>query len=653
MDYYEQYTDSLISTLPKYVSHETFATFDIETTVIDYNGEKHGIMYIWQLCVGDFKDRNAMYGRTWREFKQCIHQIADKYDFGKDGRLLIFVHNLAYEFQWLRSILEIEKVFALKQRIPVYVDADYKFHFQCSYKLTNMSLAKFLKSENVNTQKLTMDYSVKRYPDTVLSKNEIDYSMADVIGLHEGISSLCQKNGDTLKTLPMTSTGYVRRDARFEMQKNPENRNVFIDSRLSENDYILCKASARGGDTHANFIYAGYIIKEPMKSKDKASSYPSVMLTKKYPVGRYTTERSGRIIEGCSNIMHVAFFNIRLKKSNCMPYLAIGKCQHFSKAIIDNGRVLEADFCELVITEIDYDIINRQYEYEKMQIVTHIVSDMDYLPKEYRTFCYEMFKRKCELKGKDAYFYAKYKNKINALFGMMLTDICREDIIYDNNEWKSVLSTINDDLKDYYRNKKSFLTYQHGIYVTAWARYELRRGLDACGRDAVYCDTDSVKHVGNHDADFDAINDGIRAENESMGVLPVTVNGVTSELGLWELDAEYSEFITFGAKKYAYKYKDPQRDGKQYGVTVAGLNKQKATDYINKAGLEAFKIGKIFTEDISGRLTPTYNDTIQWKEIVVDGHKCELTSNVALLPTTYTLNITKEYDMLLNGLWDA
>ena len=48
-------------------------------------------------------------------------------------------------------------------------------------------------------------------------------------------------------------------------------------------------------------------------------------------------------------------------------------------------------------------------------------------------------------------------------------------------------------------NKKAFLCYQWGVWVTAWARYRLEEGLKIAGEKAVYCDTDSVKYVGNVD----------------------------------------------------------------------------------------------------------------------------------------------------------
>ena len=268
---------------------------------------------------------------------------------------------------------------------------------------------------------------------------------------------------------------------------------------------------------------------------------------------------------------------------------------------------------------------------------------------EYRDFVKYMFEQKCKLKKADPYFYAKYKNKINALFGMMLTDITRAEILYDG-EWKEVFGDCADLLAEYYNNKKSFLNYQQGIYVTANARADLQAGLDRVGINAVYCDTDSIKHYEDMREVFDKMNADIIKHNHNCGWDGVTVGGKTYHCGVWERDEEYKRFITWGAKKYAYEYAKPEEhDGHKYGVTVAGLNKAKGAAVLEKEGLEAFDLNKIFHEEESGRLTAHYNDNIRWERMTIKGHKIELTSNIALLPTTYTLTVKPDYKALIDG----
>ncbi len=631
-----------------------FGTFDIETSLVDIPGEEYpqGIMYIWQFCIGNNNWRDIYIGRTWEDFKLLVGEIADLYHFGgsKYNLLPCYIHNAAYEFQWLRSVFTITDMFAIKTRIPVRFTADDAFSFRCSYKLTNMSLGKFCKQENVEHGKQTgYDYSVIRYPDTALTDDELLYCVDDVVGLHEALCNMMSSENDTIKSLPYTSTGFVRREARSKVLQNPKNRTQVKDMALTEQEYFLCKAAARGGNTHCFYEYAGQILHN-IYSDDLASSYPHQMVTKLFPVGAWCDERDKRIIPGVANLIHVIFYNLKLKKGVTVPYIARGKCQHCGGVYEDNGRILKADYAELVITEIDYDIIVRQYTFSEITWIAHKVAEKGFLCDEYRDFIKYMFEQKCRLKTADPYFYAKYKNKINALFGMMLTDITRAEILYTDGEWKEVFGSCADLLEQYYNNRNSFLNYQQGIYVTANARAALQEGLDAVGLNAVYCDTDSIKHYEDLRELFDHMNEKIIQHNIECNWAGVVVDGTTYHCGVWERDEEYKEFITWGAKKYAYEYMHPEdHDGKKFGVTVAGLNKEKGAAVLEREGLKAFDIDKVFEEEESGRLTAHYNDAIRWERVEINGHVIELTSNVALLPTTYKLGITADYKSLIEG----
>ena len=632
---------------------QMFACFDIETTLLDLPGEEYpqAIMYIWQFCIGNNNWRDIYIGRCWEDFKLLVSEIADLYHLGGKYNLLpCYVHNLGYEFQWLRSVFKITDMFAVKTRVPVRFTADDAFSFRCSYRLSNMSLAKLCKQENAKHGKRTrFDYNKKRFPDTPLSDDELIYCVDDVLGLHESICSLMTGENDTLRTIPFTSTGYVRREAREKVLSNPKNKMQVKDMELTPDDYFLCKAAARGGNTHCFYEYAGQIL-EDIYSDDLASSYPHQMVTKDFPVGAWCDDRSKDIIADACNLLHVVFYDLLLNKNITVPYIARGKCQHCGGVIEDNGRILKADYAEMVITEIDFDIIKRQYQYSDLVWVAHKVAEKGKLCDEYRDFVKYMFEQKCRLKKADPYFYAKYKNKINALFGMMLTDITRPEIMYSEDTWKELYSDCAVLLKEYYDNRKTFLNYQQGIYVTANARAALQAGLDRVGLNAVYCDTDSIKHFENMQDVFNDMNKQIIAFNIANGWPGVTVDGKTYHCGIWEHDEEYSRFITWGAKKYAYEYKRPEdHGGHKYGVTVAGLNKEKGAAVLEKEGLEAFDLDRVFNEQESGRLTAHYNDLIRWEQLTYKGHKIELTSNIALLPTTYTLGITANYEQLIKN----
>ena len=663
----------------KYLS--IFACFDIETTNIEYLNDGHNtqaIMYIWQLCIGDLrgKRRDVYVGRTWDDLRILFADLGRHYNLNEKKRLVCFIHNASFEFQFMRSIFNISSMFAIKKRVPVYFGIDEGIEFRCSYKLSNMSLAKFSEEEQAEHGKLSgFDYTKARYPDTYLPDQDLLYCVDDVLGLHESICHSLATSSDTLSTVPVTSTGYIRRDAREIVLANPKNYYAVRDNALTPETYSVCKAATRGGNTCANALYVGCILGEDredapvyVRSFDKKSSYPFEMLTGLYPRGQLKKERGKHIVKDAANIIHIVYYDVKLRPGNYFPYIAKAKCEKLPKKkngeyLYDNGRVLRAPVLRMVITDVDFYIIEKQYDYSGFEIIDQYVTNYGYLNNEYRDYIFELFKAKCELEFGDPYFYAKFKNKINAAFGMMLTDIAREDITYENNKWGGDCPPILVSLQKYYKNRNSFLEYQHGIWVTANARRSLQTGFDIVGIDGVYGDTDSCKFLGDHAGEVLAENDNIIKRLKDAGYDSVTVNGKTSTLGIWEHDADYSAFLTYGAKKYAYRYANSEvnkpKKRNKLEVTVAGLSKKLGSAYLEKCGgLAAFKAGTydesgdylhgvVFDELNSGRLKAIYNDTVQHKIINVDGHRCELTSNVALLPTTYELGITREYADIL------
>lgn len=87
---------------------EVIATWDIETSKIEYKDETHAFMYIWQLHIWGCP---VIYGRTWEDFINVINDlnaiIPDK------KRMIIYVHNLAHEFQFLRVFMSLtEKTYS-------------------------------------------------------------------------------------------------------------------------------------------------------------------------------------------------------------------------------------------------------------------------------------------------------------------------------------------------------------------------------------------------------------------------------------------------------------------------------------------------------------------------------------------------------------
>lgn len=638
--------------------YKEFGCFDIETSTIELDdGEHEAFMYVWQFYICGV----LVIGRYWEEWIDVVNALEEALDLNDYKRLVIYSHNLSYEFQFERNFFEVSNVFATSKREVVRCLFSRGIEARCSWRLTNMSLAKFLENQpNVTHKKLSgeeFDYHEVRYPTTPLTEKQLEYCANDVIGLHEGLTSLFEIEGDDISTTPYTSTGYVRREFRKRMSSNPRNRELFIQTALSAKQYILFKTATRGGNCHANPVYSNRILHN-ISSMDMTSAYPAVMLQCKFPMSKFVPIDNKEDFEkwvalGYACLIEVTFYNLRVNTVRTIPYISKSKCVRLEAPDIDNGRVLASQTCTLVLTDIDFDIIKRTYHWDNIEVSECYISYYDYLPKELREQVLSQFKTKCELKHGDPYYYGKSKNKLNADFGMMLTDICRSEVTYEpltdgENPFIETRPDIQEALDKYYSNRTSFLAYQWGTWVTCHCRARLQKAIDALGNDIVYCDTDSAKYIGEHDDIFERLNAEIRRQAELPDVRStVDLNGELFELGLWSDDGKYAEFLTLGAKKYCYSHEV----GGDIEITVAGLGKKAGARWLNEHGkINAFKVGTVIPEGHSGRTVAKYNDLTAPTTKTYNGCRIKTGSNTALYDTSYTFSITDDYEDLLEHI---
>nr|DAW86085.1 MAG TPA: DNA polymerase B [Caudoviricetes sp.] len=643
----------LIPPTKKYISH--LMTFDIETSTIEKtDGTFEGFMYHWQVCI----DGYVCFGRSWKEFLTFLRKMNRALkNYNEMHKLVCYIHNFSYEFQFLYSWIKLTDVFAIDKRKPLKaISKDFNIEFRCSYLLSNMNLKKFIENTpNAHYFKGLGDLDYKKVftPKSILTMSELGYCFNDVMGLYEAIIYLLKE--DTLITIPLTSTGYVRRECRKNMRKNKNNRKRFLDLKLDDKLYQLCKDSFRGGNTASN-RYKTNFINYNVSSYDMSSAYPYAMISGLYPITPFyeATITSLDMLDDYNNryctIAYYTFENVKLKKGIPFPYIPYSKCIEFiapsyegrfkGKEYCYNGRVLEADFIKIAMTNYDYQIFINQYDYddENVRVEDFYYSYKGFLPKELTNTVIEFFTLKSKLKGIDGkeYEYMKSKNKLNSLYGMIVTDIIRQENLF-NDQWEK---GENSTLEEYYSNRNNFLTYQWGLFVTAICRTNLQKAIDKIGLDCVYIDTDSVKYVGKHDDVFEQINQEMIdwcTQNDIINY--VNVGNHKYFLGLYDKEKGYDEFVTLGAKKYAFKQSN------KIGITVAGLNKKSgAKELKQKGGLSKFKIGTEFMD--SGRKTVYYNDDKK-HFLTVQGCKIENASNIALVDTPYTLGMT---DVMLSIL---
>lgn len=636
----------------KIVYANALMAFDIETTRLD---DDNSVMYIWQCGLYVDDDYYITYGRTWEEWSA----LQDALNARLGGITIIcLVHNLSYEFQFLAGLYDFADVKCLKSRKILSATCGC-IEYRCSYIWTNKTLSKFLHEMNVQHEKKSgadFDYSKIRYPWTALTAAEIEYCQNDVIGLLEAAVKKIAQDGDTLYTVPRTSTGYVRRDAKQALSQTPLGA-----LKPTEEIYRKLRKAFRGGNTHANRYFVGKVL-SGVRSVDRSSSYPDVMLNQKFPMtpfkkcpdGIATIRRaltSGLAILCTMTIKGVALHN---PLWGC-PYIPVSKCQMLLNPLEDNGRVLEADALTIEVTEVDMQIILEEYDgdFDFTDIYT---AQKDYLPKPFTDCIRRYYKNKTALKGIDGseYEYMKSKNLLNSFYGMTATDPGKDDVIFDGDSGEYIQQE-TDVIKNI---KKSFLPYQWGVWVTAYARQELEEMIKIAGNNFVYGDTDSCKFIKSESINYESYNNRCKTASIEHGAYAVDKHGITHCMGVAEMEGEYYQFLTWGAKKYASQDAQGHID-----ITIAGVRKKSiknaagdivewggADELEDAGGLVKFAPGFVFRK--AGGLESVYNDHV-YKKINVDGHELLITRNVCLRPSRYAVGITCKYATLLDALQDT
>ena len=262
--------------------------FDIETTSFFRQSEnvkepqKVAIMYIWMFSIYGY----CVVGRTWKEFQELIYTLELELQTTKNKRLLIYVHNLSFDFSFFRKWLEWENVFASKSRSPIYALSKNGIEFRCSYMLSGYKLEliaeRHLQKYHVLKMVGDLDYDLIRHSETPLTDKELCYCLNDVkvivAYIQEKIES---ENG--IQNIPLTKTGYVRRYCRNmcfyeDKHNNTDEKKIAYQKymnrmKLTLEEYYQLKRAFQGGFTHANPFYIGLKFFSAVKKSKKSPPF--------------------------------------------------------------------------------------------------------------------------------------------------------------------------------------------------------------------------------------------------------------------------------------------------------------------------------------------------------------------------------------------
>lgn len=622
-----------------------FCMADTETSKAPDTNINH--ICAWSFAININGHVFALYGRRPSEFIEFCEKL--KAATAAD-HIVIYFHNLNYDYFFMRKFLfsswgTPSRFFAVKPHAPIQIGFKNGIIFRDSLILSQTSLEKW--ADNLQVTKKAVgkwDYTRIRNQDTPLSADELEYIACDVISGVECLKKLADMDHYDITTIPLTATGFVRR----EMQKRGRKNRARQKYESMSADFVTYNKERKvfhGGYTHANRFIINDIIPGG-ETYDFASSYPFQMIVNTYPCGKFMTYPNCTISHILENSEKYAFIfkliltNVKIKPNRPMPVIQVSKLEKVQNEIKDNGRIISADYLEVYLNEIDLELVNDIYTFDKSACVDVQVTHKAYLPRWFTDYIYELFVEKTKLKKSDPVLYQRAKARINSLYGMLVMDNIKQLIKeeYTSGEYYIDYGDEKQIYNKYINNKNTITPYMWGVWVTAYAQRELFR-LSECiaeGGTWLYSDTDSIFATAWDKEKIEKYNNCQVERMTARGYAPVVFEGKSYSLGVAELDKSFSEFVTCGAKRYCYR---DRKDNKIH-ITVAGVPKKGA----EALGDDIYKFhpGLIFPGKLTGKLTHEYITN----EILIDENGNEVADSINLYECDYLLSSTEKFDTI-------
>lgn len=629
----------------------------------------------------------------WGHRPSTLADTLDKIHESMKGQITVcYAHNLPYDHWFCRRFFykkfgTPEKQLNIKPHYPLYLEFANGIQLRDSLILAGgRSLERWSKDMDVEHQKAVgkWDYTKFRTQSENFSKNEKQYIEFDTLAGVECIDKTMEIINKRIYSIPFTSTGIIR-DLLYMIAKENSAKDLFDRIAPDFDQYIKMTKLFHGGYVHANrfvidtMIDADFIkmidpefINLLVQCYDFNSSYPFCMLVYKYPMERFSKMPDCSITEILESAETNAFmfkligYKARLKEhDHVMPALQFSKCCEGTviNPVLDNGRILECDYFEIYLNEIDLEVIDEQYEFDGSLCVEVEAAAKDYLPRWFTDFIFNLYKEKCELTVQAEtdesveVLRTLKKYQVNGCYGMTVQKSIKDDIKEDY-ETTDVLHAytvdrpedhkerIKEQRKDYnkwLKKKTSILNYAWGCWVTSYAFRNVHT-LNKCvkpeseGGLLLYNDTDSCYAHGWDYEKIAAYNANCLRLLQANGYDSIVIDDHVFTLGCAENKPgkdDYTEFKVMGAKRYAGRC---VKDNKIH-ITVAGVPKKTGAETLND-DLHNFHEGWVFNGTETGKKQHIYFAS----EIYIDPEGNETADSIDLLPGDYLLSATEKFE---------
>lgn len=552
-------------------------------------------MYIWTLTIREL----TIIGYTWDEFKMTMKTIQKGLDLFRERKtvkhrdgteeekckaaklLPIYIHNFKYEWSFMRSQINVTSdIFFMDagKRDPMYFIMDDAFWFIDSYKVYPLKLEEVAKCYCKTRKTHDLDYDKPRNIDDAkaLTEKELDYCCNDTIILSELMQHTFDSYLIPYGRMPMTQNQIIKsiinssyKDELDSMIEKEQKDFVARLKRLSltQDQYKLIRRDGfRGGYVNSSECDCDL----PVGYGDLTSAYCTAIIHEEFPMTKYMLRKDARTIDDLDYYADKFCCQMRLKiyglrssgdklvklenTSNVIRYLPDGRDPETNeekrlarRSILstNSGRIFEAGCIVVSITDVDWKLYKKVYEWDKIEILEVQTAVRGPLPDYIKKAAIRLYGKKAQLKkaGIRGSEYFSAKTLVSNIFGAMVQR--RETSLVNGKESDWWAKTLDSQLKA-----------QWGVYVTAHVRKTLVETILAIGKDHwLYSDTDSIYYLLDDKSKkvMEEHNARMKVKNAIMCKEYGLDYKIFDDLGCWDDDGKHiKRFKTIGPKAYLY-----------------------------------------------------------------------------------------------------
>lgn len=559
------------------------AGFDTETTKIEHERQKIAFMYIWQMAIED----EAFYGRTWEEFRMCLQKIKNEMHLAVDYKLVVYVHSLKYDFGFYKREVNLEGTLIARNKRTVlqHVMSDC-FEVRDSAVYTEEPLDDM--GEEIGIPKLKgYDYGKIRHSETPLTDDELLYCEHDVLILTKFFRLEAERYGCQIHQLALTATLNVKRVINAEFARESRTyQSMLLAKQLKDNPkdnavLKLLKHAFFGAFNYSSILLRG---KEQtnVTGIDISACYGAQCLLHLFPVGKFEELELPESLDDLKTnprykgkAMLITFAAKKISpRYGDIGFLPIHLHNYWHRSATDMcnisaKRLLTADRIEMTLTDVDFKMFLTMYKAKGIKIISIMGSDYGRMPNYMIRAITRMHKEKLRVQAKNKKImetrpltiaeqleYTHAKVGVSRIYGILV-----QDPIRDAYKWDAETGNVVKDGK--VKSKVQFqpVLYQWGVWVVAWARYEILNILlklaMTSGRfkktKIIYSDTDSL-YFNTSPSDMDIINKyNARITKKVAEVASMYHINPEDLAGIGTLKiTHYDKFKTINIKQYCF-----------------------------------------------------------------------------------------------------